>query len=59
VNRNFAKNPLRRIGNSLRLTPAKAPLKRKANAVIGFAGEPDFPTPAHIVEAAVGGLQPC
>ena len=25
--------------------------------VIGFgAGEPDFPTPAHIVAAAVGGL---
>ena len=35
---------------------AKA-LKAAGEDVIGFgAGEPDFPTPAHIVEAAVGGL---
>ncbi len=35
---------------------AKA-LQAAGEPVIGFgAGEPDFPTPAHIVEAAVGGL---
>jgi aspartate/methionine/tyrosine aminotransferase len=35
---------------------AKA-LQAQGEAVIGFgAGEPDFPTPEHIVEAAVGGV---
>ena len=37
---------------------AKA-LKAAGRPVIGFgAGEPDFPTPAHIVEAAVQAVQP-
>ena len=36
------------------LTPRPRPCGRQGRTSIGFgAGEPDFPTPAHIVEAAV------
>ena len=38
-------------------TPRPRRCRPQGEAVIGFgAGEPDFPTPEHIVEAAVGGL---
>ncbi len=54
-----------RVGKPPSPSPPPWPSTRKAKAlkaagepVIGFgAGEPDFPTPAHIVEAAVAACQ--